>query len=176
MRSLLYSGIGILGGTGKLRRIDWNRVERLVFICHGNICRSPFAEAVARKRGIRAVSVGLFAEPGAPANVDAIRTAMEFGIDLNLHRATHASDFRPMDRDLLVGFEPSHLAGLNTIAKGSAGTQLTLLGAWSWPPNLYVHDPFGTSIDYFRACFRRIDRVVELLSRQIEDHRKNGRR
>jgi hypothetical protein len=75
-----------------------------------------------------------------------------------------------------VGFEPSHLESLKAIGDSVAGSQVTLLGAWSRPPNLYVHDPYGTSIDYFRACFRRIERAVERLGDQIEDYRNHGER
>jgi len=109
-----------------------------------------------------------------PANVDAVRTAVEFGIDLGLHRATRASDFQATPRDLLVGFEPSHLESLEAISGTAVGSQITLLGAWSRPPNLYIHDPYGTRIEYFRACFRRVERAVERLVDQIESHGKRG--
>jgi protein-tyrosine phosphatase len=174
LRSILYGTIAILGGARRYRKIDWMRVDRVVFVCHGNICRSPFAEAVAKKRGLQATSLGLFAENGVPADPDATKTAAELGVDLGFHRATRASDFRPTPHDLVVGFEPAHVEDLMRISKKALGCQVTLLEVWSWPPNLYLHDPYGTGIEYFHACFRRIDRVVEHLSRQIEGHRKHA--
>jgi len=90
------------------------------------------------------------------------------GVDLTLHRATRASEFRASVGDLLVGFEPAHVAALTEMSRKVPGSQVTLLGAWSRPPNLYVHDPYGTSTEYFRACFRRIESVVVLLSRKVE--------
>src|SRR4051812_36705278 len=47
------------GAFFPLRRIPWTEVERLVFVCQGNICRSAYADALARRAGLRSVSFGL---------------------------------------------------------------------------------------------------------------------
>src|SRR6266540_1650137 len=53
-----------LGAFAPLRRIRWDDVERLVFICRGNVCRSAYADARARLAGLRSASFGLAARDG----------------------------------------------------------------------------------------------------------------
>jgi low molecular weight phosphotyrosine protein phosphatase len=45
-----------LGGLRHFEHVEWNRVTRLVFVCRGNICRSPYAEVRARRLGLNAIS------------------------------------------------------------------------------------------------------------------------
>jgi protein-tyrosine phosphatase len=167
VRSLAYASVAIAGGARRYRRIAWPRVERLVFVCKGNICRSPFAEAVARARGFRTASFGLDATAGLPADADAIRIAREFSVDLDAHRTTPATGMVLGGGDLVVGFEPWHLAGWVGPTAGEPVWQSTLLGVWLRPPNLYVHDPYGTSSSYFRNCYRRIVAGVETLIEHV---------
>lgn len=166
LRTLVY-GVAAFGLAQRYRKLDRKRIDRVVFACKGNICRSPFAQSVATRSGLAAASFGIDAETGSPADPAAIRAAAEFGIDLSAHRATHATDFPVTLRDLIVGFEPDHVERLVAIDERFATCQITLLPAWCVPPNLYIHDPFGAHSDYFRRCFTRIDRAVGRLSRDL---------
>jgi protein-tyrosine-phosphatase/predicted ATP-grasp superfamily ATP-dependent carboligase/CelD/BcsL family acetyltransferase involved in cellulose biosynthesis len=70
---------------------------RVIFVCQGNICRSPFAEALLRTRLVaKAVSVavasfGMLPRPGRPTPDLGIAAAEAKGIDLRAHRSTHLS-------------------------------------------------------------------------------------
>ena len=81
---LLY----LFGRYHSYGQVDWSSIERLVFICKGNICRSAYAEAVARSLGINAISCGIDTIEDAPANDCAISEAKQQGIDLNGHVTT----------------------------------------------------------------------------------------
>ena len=59
LRTWKYKTIYQLGGFREYRNIDWDAIERLVFVSKGNICRSAYAEAVARSLDIKAVSCGV---------------------------------------------------------------------------------------------------------------------
>ena len=63
-------------------------IRRLVFVCAGNICRSPFGEQVARQRGADSVSMGLLATIGSPPHPPAVAAANDRGFDSAQHRAT----------------------------------------------------------------------------------------
>lgn len=168
LRSGAYATLAALGGARKYRLIEWSRVERIVFLCKGNICRSPFAEAVARKHGQLAISSGVDATNGSPASPDAIRIAAEFGVNLVLHRAIHVQDVELTARDLVVGFEPFHVNRFMSSKVNSTSCQITLLGAWLHPANLYIHDPYSSHMTYFRSCFDRINRAVEILTHRVK--------
>ena len=59
----------------KASDVNWSQITRLVFVCSGNICRSPYGEFYARKLGIDASSCGLHADDGGAANERAISVA-----------------------------------------------------------------------------------------------------
>jgi protein-tyrosine phosphatase len=144
-----------------LRRIRWDHVERLVFVCHGNICRSAYADARARLAGLRSASFGLAARDGDCANAVAHARAAARGVDLSAHRATSASGALIRAGDLLIAMEPGHLRPLAQVATAPT----TLLGLWATPPRPHLEDPYGLSLEYFDTCFDVIDSAVEHIGR-----------
>jgi protein-tyrosine-phosphatase len=66
---------------------------KILFVCAGNICRSPFAEGLARRlaaqRGldVEFASAGEIALDGDRCPPDAVAVAKEYGVDLSSHRA-----------------------------------------------------------------------------------------
>jgi protein-tyrosine phosphatase len=141
----------------RYREIDWRRVERLVFVCTGNICRSPYAEALARRAGFPTASVALRGGTGAPAYGAALAAARAAGVDLAAHRSTAISEAAIGPGDLLVAMEPWQA---DALAARQTGAQVTLLGLWTSPERPHLHDPHGLSDNYFRTCFRIIDTGV----------------
>ncbi|MEO5822092.1 MAG: hypothetical protein ABIT71_16430, partial [Vicinamibacteraceae bacterium] len=68
--------------------------RELLFLCQGNICRSPFAAELARRRldarglaAVRSVSAGLRASQAPESPPDAVRAAAHYAIALAGHRA-----------------------------------------------------------------------------------------
>ena len=151
------------------RQVDWSSVERLVFVCKGNICRSAFAEAVAKSEGIAAVSCGLDTVEAAPANRDAIRTAGEMGFSLKAHRTTPATSLIFSKHDLFVAMEPWQAAYLK--AHFQDVNQCTLLGLWGRPVRPYVHDPYDATAEYFDNCFVYIEKSVHEIAHKIKTQR-----
>jgi protein-tyrosine-phosphatase len=70
---------------------------RVVFVCQGNICRSPFAEAMLRTRlsaqsgSVTVASFGMLPRPGRATPAVGIMAAAAKGIDLRTHRSAHLS-------------------------------------------------------------------------------------
>ncbi len=155
------------GFDRNFRRIDWSRIDRLVFVCMGNICRSPYAEALALAGGASAVSAGLGTRAGVPAHPDAVRNAEQRGIDLRQHTARRVDDLNINGADLLVVMEPPQAWQLERNPRMlRSGAQVTLLGIWGAPVVPYIADPFGCGDDYFQTCYRRIDTgVAAILAR-----------
>ena len=154
------------GSYRSAENIVWGAIARLVFVCHGNICRSPYASERARSLGINSVSFGLNASGGMHADESASRNALLRGIDLTIHRSSLLQASLLARGDLVVVFEPWHLSRVRqrSIA-GLAG--ITLLGIWAQPTQPHVHDPYGRSDRYFQRCFSTIDRNVQGLVTRI---------
>ena len=156
----------LLGRYRDYSNIDWSSVERLVFVCKGNICRSAFAEAVARSLDMPAVSCGLQTIISAPANEDAVKTAREMGYALEEHRTTPIMYMVIQKTDLVIAMEPwqAEYIGRQLVRPHS----YTLLGLWSSPVSPHIQDPYGSSSAYFKRCFSYIENSVHGIVKQIE--------
>ncbi|HSV50988.1 MAG TPA: hypothetical protein VLJ57_02645 [Burkholderiaceae bacterium] len=148
----------VLGRLESHTRPAASQVDRLVFVCLGNINRSAFAEQVARALGANTCSIGLSTFTGAPAFHKAVETAPGFGVDLTQHRATDIKDFSVRTGDLLLAMEIRHARQL--VAAGIPGESIALLGHWASPHRIHLHDPHTLSDAYFRTCFTLIHSAV----------------
>lgn len=154
------------GGYAHYRNIDWSAVRRVVFICAGNICRSPYAEARARALGMNASSFGLNATDGAPAYWRAIDNAAVRGVDLTEHAGRSVAGFQLRPGDLVLGMEIDHVHAHATRWR-AAGAQVSLLGLWSRTPTPFIQDPYSRRDRYFQACFARIDAGIAGLAARL---------
>ena len=157
-----------LGLYPNVRDINWAAVAGLAFVCQGNICRSPYASARARSLGVRAVSFGLEAADGAPADPMAVQNALYRGMDLSAHRSARAEASSFAKDDLIIVFEPGQLARI--CRRAGRRTHVSLLGAWSHPVRPHLQDPYGRSDRYFQECFSVIDTGVAMLVEQLARH------
>ena len=155
-----------LGSYRSTDNISWDAISRLVFVCHGNICRSPYACARARELGVNSISFGLAAADGALADESASRNALLRGVDLSTHRSVRLRAPLLNHGDLVVVFEPRQLAKVfRESVVDLAG--ITLMGIWDRPVYPHIQDPFGRSDRYFQRCFSAIDRNIDVLATRI---------
>jgi protein-tyrosine phosphatase len=154
----------LLGGFASCTDIDFTRVNRLVFVCKGNICRSAYADAFGRQLGLVCDSAGIDASPGALANDRVAALAANRALDLNQHRTRRLDQQRFSRSDLLIGMEPWHLPPMRAAANEA---QVTLLGLWHPPYRPYLHDPFGAPQPYLETCIDYIEQSVQQFARYV---------
>ena len=77
----------------------------MLVISKGNICRSPFAEALLIRRGLTVRSAGLAVRDGEPADAAAVRAAHRVGIDLTHHAMSKLRDSQVEWADLILCME-----------------------------------------------------------------------
>jgi len=160
-----------LGRFEGLRNIHAERIERLVFVCQGNVCRSPYAEAAARALGFMAISCGVDVRSHAPAELMAVRAALFRGKDISLHMSQSIFDLALESSDCLVVMAPSHLPVTLDAAVG-VGCQVTLIGLWRDPVLPEIEDPYGKPLKNHYNCFNDIDQA---LSGLISELKRQGR-
>ena len=148
----------------KYRVLDISKIKRIIFVCKGNICRSPFAEVVAKteKARLPVVSMGFDASGHDKPEQSAIKIAKEFGYDMNSLCSSRLEDGLILDGDLVVVMEVSHLNKVKKLAS-SVDYQMTLLGVWDEKPMLSIFDPYGRSDARFRYVFTHINASVKNL-------------
>jgi protein-tyrosine-phosphatase len=142
----------------------------VLFVCHGNICRSPYAAAVfARglaRLALDAVQVDSagFIGQGRPAPVNAVQVAARSGIDLGVHRAKLVSPSLWARSDLVVVMEPRQRRALQYLF-GRDGRPVLVLGDLDPEPaaTRAIADPIDQPEAAFEASYRRIDRCIDQL-------------
>lgn len=137
----------------------------VLFICLGNICRSPYAAEALRTRAAdrlgNLASAG-FIGPGRPSPFEAVDEAALRGVDLTPHRSRIVVPDDVRDFHLLVVME----AGQSTRLQRELGVpshQILLLGDLDpvTPDRRLIPDPFGRGPGAFREAYDRIDRTLE---------------
>lgn len=85
-------------------------IHKILTLCVGNICRSPFAEALLAKEFPQKTvwSAGLSALVGHPADPFSIKVAAAYGIDLSAHRAMQVNRNMCESADLILVMEQNH--------------------------------------------------------------------
>lgn len=165
-KRMLYGVLLVSGRMHRYVRLDWGRIERLVFVCKGNICRSPYAEYKARAMRLNAVSFGLSANGYTMANDEAIRQAIKRGIDLMPHTSKTPEMVQLTPTDLVVCMEPWQARDMvERVAR--SGAQMTLLGLWSRHKAPVIPDPYGRDRYRFAACFNQIDACLTFLAARL---------
>ena len=157
-----------------LARLRRHRMPRgVLFVCHGNICRSPYAEGAFRAQlgaggdaVIRVRSAG-FIGPDRPAPRFAIEEAAARGVDLSAHRSSMLSMAELRHAELVVVMEPAQVEAVRHRFRVS-GTIIVLadLDPVSDGGRVIV-DPVDKSRAVFAASYDRIDRCVEVLAQLV---------
>ena len=138
-------------------------MTKILFVCHGNICRSPMAEFVmkdlVRKAGLEDVFTVASAatsteEIGNPVYPPARRKLAEHGIRCDGHAARQLKKADYAAWDLLVGMDNTNFRNMNRICGGDPDGKIHLLMDYTDRPG-EVADPWYT--DNFEATWRDVD-------------------
>ncbi len=135
---------------------------RVLFVCTGNLCRSPLAAAMlvaaARAQGVEerlaVSSAGTHARDGQSCPPPLLEVATRYGLALDAHRSRRfvVEDFTTQDE--IVALDLGHLDHLNFLRPPQArARQRLLLSSVDDAGTIEVPDPFGRAPrDYARAA------------------------
>jgi protein-tyrosine phosphatase len=157
-----------------------NASERVsvLFVCLGNICRSPLAEGVFRdlvveaslEDRIRIDSAGTGAyHVGEAPDARAVGVALEHGVQLTgLARQVTANDLQEFD--WVVAMDASNKRHLEALSVVDAKRRIRLLRDFDpEAPGTDVPDPYYGGAEGFEEVFRMVDRACRNLLAEISD-------
>ena len=154
------------------KRLEATPPRTVLFICHGNVCRSPFAAAVlaraAESLNTR-VSIGSagFIGPNRPSPPEALASALRFGIDLSAHRSTLITPEAIGSSDLVVVMSAAQARAIERTYR--VRQPPLVLGDLDPGPieSRTIVDPWGGPPELFDASYARIERCVRELTLHI---------
>ena len=132
----------------------------ILFVCTGNICRSPLAEAVAERAlsehfgtldlstvGLQVASSGTHGLTGQPATDEMRTVAAELKFDLSAHRATRLDRYIVDGSSIIYAMEDQQVSWVQSQFPGS---RARLLGEAT------IDDPYGLNLSAYRRAAREI--------------------
>jgi protein-tyrosine-phosphatase len=170
----LYLKLRFLHATGvvnpRLNR-PANTARSFVFVCYGNIMRSPMCEALMNRAcadladaGISITSAGLHAVPGTPAHPCAVTAARDYGISLEQHQSRSLTDEMIERADVLFAMDYQNHVQLISRWPG-AKQKVYLLSAYADEhyKSAEIHDPYSLGEQATRDCYRVLDACIRNL-------------
>jgi protein-tyrosine phosphatase len=149
-------------------------VQSLLFICKGNICRSPFAEHIAEQTsthdGLRIASAGLHVTQAQGSPEEAIFAARKFGVNLSEHASQQVDEAMMDSFDMILAMEAKQYNALRSMFSAYR-EKIHLLPLFNIRENesfkgyrrYNIPDPYGKPLREFEACFERIQDCVQNL-------------
>jgi protein-tyrosine phosphatase len=137
-------------------------VRSILIVCHGNVCRSPYLEAVLRRElpATSITSAGLVG-PDRPVPKNSLTVTAERGIDLSSFRSRPLTRVDAREIDLVIVMDPSQENHLTRVF-GVSPKRIFVAGDLdpTTAATRAIQDPWRRSVNVFRASFDRLDRCA----------------
>lgn len=160
----------VRGGVYDERIIDRLLRTTILFVCSGNTCRSPMAEAIARRyladrlsvspedleyKGINVISAGSYAMPGARAAAPAVEALAAMGLDLSRHRSKPLSVELIHQADAIYTMSQNHARAVGSLVPAAVDKVSNL------DPEGDIEDPIGGDVSLYTEVADRIKNLIE---------------
>lgn len=153
-------------------------MKNIIFVCTGNTCRSPMAEAIAKSicksENVNILSRGIFVYDSFPINENAKIVLNNNNIDLPNHCSKPLTIEELETADLILTMEKQHKNLLLEFIKNNPVYKNKIFTLYEYVLNedLDVKDPFGLDINTYNKCFNEIYNLISKINfnKILEEH------
>ncbi len=149
--------------------------KNVLFICKGNICRSPFAEQYARTvfpKNIQIHSCGYYPIQNRQSPEHAVSASKIFGIDLSAHRSSLVSEALLQQADVAFIFDEENKQIISQRFP-FARPKLYFLGALSPQKAIIIKDPYRSGLEGFQTNYQSVVAAIDTLFESTRNPKKN---
>ena len=156
----------------------------ILFVCTGNICRSPMAEGLFRHmlpperlREVHVHSAGTHGLDGVPAAPYAVQTTARMGVDISRHRARSLAPEMVRQADIILVMEPFHRDIVIRALPPEDRHRVQLLAAFDkLSQKDVIDDPYNMPQEAYQTCLERIQRCLESFLSQMSPQERCPKR
>jgi glycine hydroxymethyltransferase len=156
-------------------------MKTVLFVCTGNVCRSPMAEGLFRhaakgSSSYRVLSAGLGAMEGQPPSAYAVQVVKELGIDISNQRSRMLTPELVQEADYIFGMTHSHIDTVMMLYP-QAAEKTFLLREFDETLDQFekdISDPIGGSLQTYLNCRDQIEQGIVSILRYLEQSRAQG--
>ena len=155
-------------------------LKNILFVCTGNVCRSPMAEGLFRHMvanrpdiGVRSAGVSTF--PGQPPSSHAIEVLAELRIDISKLRSLPLSDELVRGASCIIAMTRSHMESIYYLFPEAAEKTFLLREFEDHAPSLDVSDPIGLGREAYEVTRDIIRRALPGILKFIDSGALDGK-
>lgn len=139
-------------------------IKSILYVCTGNVFRSPFAERITKKllgnSSIKVESAGILEYRGQPLPQEIVEVARKYGVDLSRHKPRQVNVSLVEAADLILVFDKKQVAELEGMFPKTKAKILTIKNCAGFSDDRDMEDLWEKPVEVFERSIREIEVYV----------------